>query len=259
MKKVIFLFAHPDDEFACSVRIRRHVDRGDAVYCVYLTEGGYGGQSIARREAESTKALSLLGLAPECIRFFGRTHGFRDGSLHECMGPAAEVLGSFIQTIGSVSTIYVPAWEGGHQDHDACHLIGAIAAARAGIARQLQYPLYHGAGLVGPFFRVIAPLAENGPSEYVQATAMERVGAIRLCMCFGSQWRTWLGLLPFFTMKMLFSGRFPVQTIEIRRWRQPPHEGRLLYERRGFLRYDTFAQSAAQFLAEYPGSPAIAP
>ena len=47
-----FVFAHPDDEFACSGVIAGLVKKGDDVRCVYLTDGGHGGQSIERRRKE---------------------------------------------------------------------------------------------------------------------------------------------------------------------------------------------------------------
>ena len=64
---------------------------------------------------------------------------------------------------GTPDEVYLPAWEGGHQDHDAGHLLGLSLAAPG--LRLRQFPLYQGAGLPGPFFRVMAPLPGNGPSN----------------------------------------------------------------------------------------------
>lgn len=46
------------------------------------------------------------------------------------------------------SSLLIPAWEGGHQDHDAAHLIGRRLADRTG-ARAWQFPLYTGSALTG--------------------------------------------------------------------------------------------------------------
>lgn len=250
MGRTVFLLAHPDDEFACSIPIRHGVRAGDEVHCVYLTDGGYGGQSVRVRKEESLRALALLGVEPGRVHFIGAEHRLPDGALHRHFERAAAVLERLFDALGAVDVVHVPAWEGGHQDHDATQLVGAVVAQRAGVARIVQFPLYQGAGLPGPLFRVLAPLPANGPIAGVRANAGERWLAIRLCFSFSSQWRTWVGLLPFFALRMLMDGRFPEQPIDAMRWRESPHSGDVLYERRGFVSRAEFAACADAFLEQ---------
>lgn len=226
-----------------------HVRHGVEVHCVYLTDGGYGGQSVQVRMHETHRALALLGVEPGRIHFLGAEHGFRDSELHTRLDAAADAFDAWLSGIGDVDAVHLPAWEGGHQDHDATHVIGAVVAARRGIDRVIQFPLYHGAGLPGPLFRVLAPLPENGRVDGYRANMRERWLAVRLCFMYVSQWRTWVGLLPFFAWRMLVSGQFPEQAVDPARWREMPHRGVPLYERRGFLTYDEFARKAAEFVA----------
>lgn len=247
-RRPLFLLAHPDDEFACSIRIRAEARAGAEVHCAYLTDGGYGGQPVARRRSESLQVLGLLGVPAEQVHFLGEQHGFSDGALHRQLDAADAALQALVSAIGPVDALYVPAWEGGHQDHDAVHLLGWALARRHTIEAR-QFPLYHGAGLPGPWFRVLSPLPANGPVQAYRATWRERLFAMALCLRYVSQWRTWLGLFPFFVLHMLLSGCFPEQQVLETRVFEPPHQGRLLYERRGFLTAAEFYAAAARFIA----------
>ena len=252
MSNHFFIFAHPDDEFACSGIISRLVKQGAGVHCIYLTDGGHGGQSTAKRRAESEAALSRLGLNVTHIHQLGMDHGLPDGLLHTKMPKAYDVLLATIESIISPAggiTIHLPAWEGGHQDHDASHAIG-IAAARRYRAALRQFPLYCGKGLPGPLFSVKRHLAENGKIvDGVRLGPKERISAITLCFEHRSQWKSWLGLLPFFGAKILLRGRFDEQGVSSHRIEERPHAGPLLYERRGGPTYEDVATAVSALLS----------
>lgn len=255
MQRILFMLAHPDDEFACSIRILDASRRGLDVHCAYLTDGAYGEQSTLLRMEETTRALALLGIESTSIHFMGSEFGFPDGRLHAYMDSAATELSRLFTRVGGFDAVYLPAWEGGHQDHDATHLIGAVTARRHGVVEILQFPLYNGAGLPGPFFNVLNPLSANGAADAYSAGLKERLLAIRLCLVHRSQWRTWMGILPFFIWKMLIGGRFFVQPVDSARWLEPAHSGSPLYERRGNLDSHVFFGAAREFLKKYDVSP----
>jgi LmbE family N-acetylglucosaminyl deacetylase len=248
MKRIVYVLAHPDDEFACSIPIRNAILAGDDVHCLYLTDGGYGGQSVRVRMDESLRALALLGVERERVHFLGAEHALPDGALHRHFDRAAAVLSDWFRARSAIDIVHLPAWEGGHQDHDAAHLIGAMVAKRFGVPCALQFSLYNGAGLPGPLFRVLAPLPANGAVTGVSTTLAERWLALRLCFAYASQWRTWLGLMPFFAWRMLTDGRFCQQPVDPGRWRQSPHVGEVLYARRGFVARSEFFAYANAFL-----------
>lgn len=229
MVRSIFIFAHPDDEFGCYESIRRQVLLEHSVECYYLTDGGYSGQSTEPRESESVHVLEKLGVATNAIWFLGRMHNIPDGRLPDHMFLAAKVLEEYVIDGGDIAAIYVPAWEGGHQDHDAAHVIGcAISAqvrARDGI---WQYPLYQGKGLKWGLFRVMRPLESNGPLHTLPVSLKHRFAYSRLCLCYPSQWRTWMGLFPFVAMKLIFVGCFYLQPASLNNSRRRPHGGLLL-------------------------------
>ena len=252
---VIYIFAHADDEFACSMPIRAQTRQGMSVHCIYTTDGGYGGQSISRRQDESLRVLRSLGVDASNVHFLGGTHGLPDGNLHTKLDEASAALQSCFERISAVRSVALPAWEGGHQDHDATHLIGVELALRLEIPSVIQFPLYNGQGLPGPLFKVMHPLAANGPVRSYHASLSERITAISLSIHYASQWKTWAGLLPFFAWHFLTRGTFPEQKVNPARLRESPHAGSLLYERRGFVNFSEFQAAAEKFLATRVSQP----
>ncbi|MBL8115674.1 MAG: PIG-L family deacetylase [Acidobacteria bacterium] len=239
----VFLLPHPDDEFAVSGMLRDTVLAGGDVQIVYLTDGGFSGQDVRVREQESLRVLARLGVPESRVQFLGREEGLHDGSLHEHLSRARAAL-ERLMTVPPAA-VYFPAWEGGHQDHDATHLLGLALARPPAVAR--QFPLYHGAGLPGPFFRVMAPLPGNGTSLRRPGSLRDRVEHLRLCLSYPSQWKTWVGLWPLVLLHALMDGGFHTQDVDVSRICGPPHPGRPLYERRGFLTWRAFDEATAAF------------
>ena len=172
---VLFLFAHQDDEFGVYGFIAREVARGAQVQCAYLTDGGWGNQDIGVRNAESLAVLADLGIAPEAVAFVGQAASIGDGTLHRRLDDAWRSLDALLMN-NRFDRIYMPAWEGGHQDHDAAHLIGLrISCSHGLLSGARQYSLYNGFGLVGPLFHVLWPLATNGPVENLRLRMTDRL------------------------------------------------------------------------------------
>lgn len=249
----LFVFPHPDDEFAVSAWIRDMRARGVDVTCVYVTNGEFGGQDGKRRERETLAVLARLGVGPAHVHFLGARCAIPDGALHEHLEKALDALARVADCEGPLD-VFCPAWEGGHQDHDAAHVLAlALAGSHHGPVRVLQFPLYNGAGLPGPFFRVMAPLRANGQTKERRCGVTERLAQIRLCLGYPSQWKTWIGLLPLVVWHMLSDGRFFLQEAAPRRILEPPHEGSPLYARRGFLTAAAFAAATAPFIRSHLG------
>ncbi|MEK6536499.1 MAG: PIG-L family deacetylase, partial [Actinomycetota bacterium] len=120
----LFLFAHHDDEFFIAVTMRRLVAARLPVTVAWLTRGGLHGD---RREAESRRAMELIGLDPREQIFFR----LPDGQVLDFMDEIVERLARLFGKIRPAS-IFVPAFEGGHPDHDAAQLAAAAALNRSG-------------------------------------------------------------------------------------------------------------------------------
>lgn len=240
------VMAHPDDEFAVFPWIEAACRERRAVHCFWLTDGGWGGQDIRRRRAESTAVLRKFGVPPEAMHFIGEQLEIPDGELHARLEQVVPALRERFGGLPEAIEILVPAWEGGHSDHDATQL-AAIAASLGGKAHLRQFSLYHGAGLSGPWFRVLAPLAENGPSSSLPLGLSSRLRCMLRCTGYASQWKSFLGLLPFYGLKMFIRRPFVLQDVNFSRTAQKPHQGKLLYERRTPLTWEAFAERTSAY------------
>lgn len=220
----LFVFAHQDDEVAIATRIAREVAAGAHVVCAFLTDGG----APKVRDAESRAVLQELGVHE--VIFVG----LPDGALVEHLEEAYRAIEHI-----DAEEIVTLAWEGGHQDHDAAHLV-ALALAIARGVRCLEFPLYHGKGLPRPFYRVLAPLRAGEVTRLSMRDALRRA---MLCWRYPSQRRTWLGLF----VPMIFRDEVVCEASG-ERVLHPPHEGRLLYERRFRFPRERFFAAAGPFI-----------
>jgi LmbE family N-acetylglucosaminyl deacetylase len=243
-RRVLFVFAHQDDEIAAAAQILKATRAGAEVHCVYLTDGG----APAVRDAESLRALTHLGVSPNRIAFLGSAAGIADGRLVDELARAYESLERHLAQL-SFDAVFCMAWEGGHHDHDAAHLVAlAFAASRALLDRCWEMPLYHGYRAPGPFFRVMAPLP--AADLLVERVTLSEGFTIALLVRFyRSQPWTWLGLLPQLFVKTVVLRRSAIGRVDPRRVRERPHPGRLFYERRYHFPYERFRGAAAEFIA----------
>ena len=237
-RTVIFLFGHQDDEFGVYPLLDEYQRRGLRVRCAYLTDGAASGVTSATRNAESVAVLAQLGVARQDIVFAGELLGIGDATLPLHLGVATGWLRDWLDR-ANVEALHVPAWEGGHHDHDALHALAVQVASEQGLlGRTSQYALYHGARIVPPLFRTLSPLPENGPVARTAISWPMRWRCIRYCLCYPSQLRTWLALFPFALWVYLARGVQTLQAVSLERTLQRPHDGPLYYERRKFFTYE---------------------
>ncbi len=243
---VLFVLAHPDDEFGVFPWIEQALRDGRQAVCVWMTDGGWGGQDVLCRQQESQAVLARMGVPLGSMHFLGSVHGIADGDLWNQLVPALQALRAQCAA-APPSELVIPAWEGGHPDHDASHLVGLALAREVGAAAR-QYTLYQGENLPGPMFKVLSPLAANGPCVPVAVTIRQRLRYILACTRYRSQWKSFVGLLPFYAMKLCLRRHpFVLQPVRLERTSERPHPGPLLYERRGGPHWDAFAARTAEF------------
>lgn len=253
---ILFLFAHQDDEFGIFFEIHELVSRGEKIIIMYLTSGDASGNSNSIRDNESICVLKQLGIDSENIHFVGRELNIPDGSLIQHINAAYRAVSNVIDKEGVPNQCYFLAWEGGHQDHDAVHLIGVMLAQQFNIIDKcFQFPLYTGDKLPWIFFKLFSPLQKNGELNLKKIPWKLRFKFISYCFYYRSQKKAWLGLFPFFVLHYLFFGTQILQTISLGRIFEPPHAGKLLYERRGFYSQNKFEEEARCFLNDAYNKP----
>ena len=244
-RALLIVLAHPDDEFAVFPWIEAAVSNSRPVHLVWLTDGGWGGQSVRLREEESGRVLGRIGVRGEAMHFLGAQLGITDGTLHLHTESAFDHLLQLARTL-KCDEVMAPAWEGGHQDHDVSHLVASAVATEIKVPAW-EFSLYNGHALRGPFFNVLKliPSMEREP-EIIDTRWTQRVRYIAACFTYRSQWKSFLGLLPFYAWRLRRRDAFQRRRVDPLLTSSKPHSGHLLYERRIALRWEEFAAATVQ-------------
>lgn len=235
MTIALFLFAHQDDEFGVYQKVIDEIADGKEIYCAYLTSGVTVGHSPKVRNLESIKVLIKLGVPQKNILFVGEQMLIPDGKLVDHLKRAKEWLVNWLSENAQIGGIYLPAWEGGHPDHDSLHAIGVVATKQLNLIDKVwQFPLYNGYKCKGQFFRVFLTLASNGEVFNRKISWLNRFRFLIFILHYPSQATTWIGLAPFVLIHYLVYGTQSLQRVSFSKIQLPPHLGRLYYERRSF-------------------------
>jgi LmbE family N-acetylglucosaminyl deacetylase len=146
---ILVLAPHPDDEIvACGISASRAMGAGARVHVLYLTTGvapcealwrrqpaAYAGR-VRRRRDEAAAVAALLGFKPA---------GFLDWpsrQLCQHLDEAAAAIAGAVESSGAAA-LWVPAFEGGHQDHDAANALAARFRDRLPV---VEFAAYNFAG-----------------------------------------------------------------------------------------------------------------
>ena len=241
----LFVFAHQDDDYGVFHCIAEDARKGP-VHCIYLTDGGAARE---RRNRESLAVLGRLGVPPGHVHFLGQDNKLEDGKLYLQLELAVHVLSAFLKQHDDVSRIYVPAWEGGHIDHDASHAAVLLAVRNTGLAAPvLQFSLYNSWRCPRPLYRVMQPVA-GVPVQKIHIPFVSGCRYVTLPWHYPSQWKIWLGLYPFILYAYLVRRTILLQQAGFEHILQRPHDGPLYYERKPENSYATFHECIGEALA----------
>jgi N-acetylglucosamine malate deacetylase 1 len=246
---IALLLPHQDDEFGAFGVIDRCVEAGLDLQVFYLTDGAANGHSPQVRNAESLNVLGRLGVQRDRVHFLGDELRSPDGHLASNL---PEVFGALLNALPArTETIYVPAWEGGHPDHDAAALVAVALGHELRIENAVfQFPLYNAYRCRILPFAVFNPIAEAGPVVR-QPISRARLGRYcALLHSYRSQWKTFASLLPFIVHYYATDGAQQCQELVADIVSARPHPGPLLYEKRKWLDWPRFDAAVCQFRAQ---------
>jgi len=125
--RLLVLVAHQDDETACAGLLQRSSDRS----IVYATDGAppdhffwarHGSQEAYAgvRRSEASAATAKIGVSN--LEFLN----FGDQLLYCALDAAFLAVFDIVRRY-KPDTVLVPAYEGGHPDHDSCSFLGALS------------------------------------------------------------------------------------------------------------------------------------
>jgi LmbE family N-acetylglucosaminyl deacetylase len=227
--RILILAPHPDDEIvACGIAAMRAGAAGARVFVLYLTTGVPAGvldraaswprhrlsydARVRWRGDEALAAARLLGLEPV---------GWRDTPARRLrfdLDGAARDIGTAIAACRP-EALWVPAFEGAHQDHDAANALAAAVAVTGDPLPVREFAAYNFAG-----GRVGANrfAAMRGGEVAIDATRDEAQRKRQALGCYASE-RGNLGHVG--------AGREAFRPLPAHDYSAWPHPGRLFRER----------------------------
>jgi LmbE family N-acetylglucosaminyl deacetylase len=253
----VFLLAHPDDDIFVRPIIRRSLAASRRPVVVYLTTGAAQNRCdpLVRRK-EAISALVSAGVDEVNIHFAGIEGGFPDGMLFDYLEPCFGMILGNLPKRPTDARVISHAWEGGHPDHDAAHLLARGTATHlACLTESVAFPSYRAAD-AGPVpFAVCRPLAANGPRCDLRIRLTESLETLAALRHFRSQWLTFLGLGPGLFFQYCVLRSIPLQPLAASCAPRRPMTGPLLAEKRFHADWDRCSVIAKDFLDRYAPDP----
>lgn len=250
-KNIVYLFAHQDDEFGVFIDIYKNI-KNNNIHIFYLTNGDtkiINKLELSKRDHESIKVLTKLGVKKKNIIFLGKSLGITCNRLYLNLDKVYNELLKNLKKIGKISSLTTHSWEGGHEDHDACNLIGRKAAFKNNIlTKSFQFYLYNSYKTKLIFFRVFNPLTNKG--KKIKSKLSERFFFISLLFTYKTQYKIWFGLYPFIIFHYLFNGHNFLSKLQKTFKIIKPHKGKLLYEKRKFCKFKDFKMKTKLFISD---------
>jgi LmbE family N-acetylglucosaminyl deacetylase len=148
--RTLVLVAHQDDETACAGLLQRSsesivafVTNGAPEDAYFWRRFGSSANYAAVRRAEAELAVRRLKVSHvEFLNDYAPPPlEFRDQTLHRVLPFAFQALCTAVRQYRP-DTVLVPAYEGGHPDHDSCSFLGAMVGRQFGLS-VWEMPLYH--------------------------------------------------------------------------------------------------------------------
>ena len=240
LERVLFVFAHSDDEFPIFSKLIHFVRTGKDVRCIWLVnkEG---------RHLESQEAMDKIGLPAEKLFKAGQ-----ELATVESLKLASDRILALLEEFPP-DQVYMPQYECGHNQHDMAHFCALDAALRHGFEGQLyEFGLYnfHGGG---PNLFSLIPAAM--PSiRFTQDQQTDKL-IESLIPIYKSQ----KAVTSYFNLALTPQQRCNTFYRPVAKWdfTRRPHTGMLWYELRANTRNDVFDKVAAltqDYLQAYPRS-----
>lgn len=242
--RVLVIVAHPNDEFGVAATLRGHTRRGDDVCAAWLA---HDDRTDVRdlREAEARHAMSIIDVPPENLRFPDLPSQPLAFQLPEVADAVRALVDEF-----SPDVIYVPAYEGGHPDHDAVNFAAWEAALPLGVEVR-EFPLYRAAERTWlrrlPVFGRLLP--SIGASDVRELTPRESRFKRTVWGVYKSQRPLTDVLLRVAGDQARFFTTEESRPLPMRDYTKPPHDRPLLYELHPEIpfSFEEFAQNVRRF------------
>jgi LmbE family N-acetylglucosaminyl deacetylase len=221
-RRILILAPHPDDEIvACGIAASRALATGAQVFALYLTTGipapaalwpwqraGHPAR-VRHRRAEAEAAAALIGVEPAA---------FLDLPSRQLRQHLDETAGEITKAIAGcgAEALWVPAFEGAHQDHDSANALAARFRDRLPVWEFAAY------NFAGRQVRANRFPAERGGETVLGPTPAEARLKREALACYASE----RGNLRHIRVEREVCRKLPRYN-----YAAPPHPGQLFRER----------------------------
>ena len=221
-RRILILAPHPDDELVgCGIAAARAITARVRVFVLYLTTGVpepamlwpwqrvEHAARVRRRRAEAETAAALIGFEPV---------GFLDWPSRRLREHLDEALVEIDRALAdwAAEMLWVPAFEGAHQDHDAANALAAHFRDRMPV---WEFAAYNFAG--GRVWANSFPV-EHGGEIALDPTPAETRLKRKALACYASERAN---------LRHVRSDREVCRPLPRHDYAAPPHAGRLFRER----------------------------
>jgi len=246
-KNIFYLFAHQDDEFGTYIDIANKILDYN-VYVIYLTSG-YSKKilrsKLSKRDKESIEVLKKIGVKKNNIYFFGKQLQINTNKLFLNINKVYSKLRVFMRNRQPFQIVTL-AWEGGHEDHDACNILARKLGYKFKILNHCkEFSLYNAFNCHLIYFKVFNPLKKG---QVIKTNLYNRIRYIIFLFFYRSQFKIWIGLYPFIIYHYLFKGYNCMLPLNKSKIITKPHKGQLLYELREYCSFKKFKFNTKLFL-----------
>jgi LmbE family N-acetylglucosaminyl deacetylase len=238
------VLAHHDDEVFCAGHLRRALAACRRVGIVWATAGGLA--SARRRRAEGARVCRLLGLGPAAVRDLA----LPDQGAVEGIAAIADATESLLDSVAGgpearPAVVYVPAYEGGHPDHDAVNVAVALVRRRHPHVAAREFPLYR-RGPAGISVQARRPAPGTSATAFDVLRLDDEDLALRRSLACANASQLLPSLLPLRAVAWAEGGgrAEPSRGLPDHDYARPPHGGALLYELYTRRRFRDFREHA---------------
>ena len=214
-KRILILIPHPDDEVVgCCGAILRAQAQGSKIFGAYLTTGIFSRKkekeaALRREEAKAVaKLLNIHAVAFEEIP----SRQLKD-HLHEVEKKIAVTIKDC-----EIDQLWVPAYEGGHQDHDVTNFLASRLKKIVPVWEFSEYHFFGGKAQSNSFFE------STGDEKKLELTTKESQIKKKALSLYTSQWFNLRVVRPSLTQEAF-------RPLGCYDYSKPPHEGKMYYQR----------------------------
>lgn len=244
-KNVCVMIAHQDDEFPISPTLREHLFNGDTLIFVWATRDK-DMKDREKRKKEALRAVALLNVLPSNQYFLD----FNEQTIHFHINELIHRYARIFER-HSPALIYIPAFEGGHIDHDTVHFCAVEALSISpNPSTAYEFALYNNYNN-NNLIRRLAEFSRFIPSPQPEEILTLDAGGKRFKRAY---WNCYKSQMLKFNLAIYLSGDADelwtmdkVRQVPAYTYTNPPHSGKLSYERNFPFQFREFRDAVNRY------------